>query len=318
MDSTADGQGRVYQAARDQIINEIIQRRPLPPADTVQVPAGLSGLPRRPAASFVGRDAALTTLRQALGDTAGTGVISQAVLGLGGVGKSELALQYAHRHRGEYRLVWWIDADGTDQIRAGLAALAQALTCGIDSVAAEQASVQEASAWALSWLSAHPGWLVIFDNVEEVGDVEPYLARLAHGHAVITTRRDVGWQHLNITPLRLELLSRPAAIALLADLIGPPDAAHTDGLRELAEQLGDLPLALTQAGAYIARTPHDPGHVPAAAEGHSRPHVRHRGNGRRRRRARRGQGADPEPRPHPGHQPAGHPSVEPAGLFRPR
>ncbi|MEU7864222.1 NB-ARC domain-containing protein [Nonomuraea sp. NPDC049141] len=182
-------------------------------------------------------------------------MISQAVLGLGGVGKSELALQYAHRHRAEYRLVWWIDADDPEQIRSGLAALARALACGIDSVAAEQATAQEAAAWALSWLATHPGWLVIFDNVEEVSYVEPYLARLAHGRVLITTRRDIGWHHLNITSIRLELLTRPAAIALLADLIGPPDSADIHALEDLAEQLGDLPLALTQASAYIARTP---------------------------------------------------------------
>ncbi|MDP4510261.1 FxSxx-COOH system tetratricopeptide repeat protein [Nonomuraea turcica] len=258
MDGAARDQGRLYQAARDQTVNQITQqvpRRPLPEAGTVQVPVGLAGLPRRPAAAFVGRDTALTALRQALQEETGPGVISQAVLGLGGVGKSELALQYAHRHRQEYRLVWWIDADGPEQIRAGLAALARALACGIDSVAAEQATIEEAAAWALSWLAAHPGWLVIFDNVDEVAHVEPYLGQLAHGHILITTRRDIGWRHLRITPLRLELLSRPAAIALLADLIGPPDAANADALEELAEHLGDLPLALTQAGAYIARTP---------------------------------------------------------------
>ncbi|MFF4192831.1 FxSxx-COOH system tetratricopeptide repeat protein [Nonomuraea sp. NPDC001831] len=258
MDGSAREHGRTYQAAHDQIINEIIQqspRRPLPQVGAVQVPSGLSGLPRRPAATFVGRDTALTALRQTLRDTTGTGVISQAVLGLGGVGKSELALQYAHHHREKYQLVWWIDANSPDQIRVELAALARTLTCGIDSVAAEQATVEEAAAWALSWLAAHPAWLVIFDNVEDVADVEPYLARLAHGHVLITTRRDIGWQHLNITPLRLELLPRQAAIDLLAGLIGPPDSANSNGLRELAEQLGDLPLALTQAGAYIARTP---------------------------------------------------------------
>ncbi|MEU8364956.1 tetratricopeptide repeat protein, partial [Nonomuraea sp. NPDC048882] len=258
MDGSAREHGRTYQAARDQIINEINQlspRRPLPQAGTVRVPAGLSGLPRRPAQAFVGRDAALNALRQTLRDTMSTGVISQAVLGLGGVGKSELALQYAHRHRQDYELVWWIDADSPDLIRAGLAALARTLTCGIDSDAAEQATVEEAAAWALSWLATHPAWLVIFDNVEEVADVEPYLAGLAHGHVLITTRRDIGWQRLNVAPVRLELLSRPAATALLAGLIGPPNAASTGALEDLAEQLGDLPLALTQAGAYIARTP---------------------------------------------------------------
>ncbi|MDX3111318.1 hypothetical protein ACIBO5_61235 [Nonomuraea angiospora] len=89
----------MYQAARDQIIHQVTQqdpRRPLPQAGTVQVSARLAGLPRRPVTTFVGRNAVLTTLRQALPDKTGPGVITQAVLGLGGVGKSELALQYAH------------------------------------------------------------------------------------------------------------------------------------------------------------------------------------------------------------------------------
>ncbi|MFF4198333.1 tetratricopeptide repeat protein [Nonomuraea sp. NPDC001831] len=258
MDGSAREHGRTYQAAHDQIINEITHqgpRRPLPPVGAVRVPAGLSGLPRRPAAAFVGRAPAMSALRRTLRDTTATGLISQAVLGLGGVGKSELALQYACHHHDEYQLVWWIDADGPDRIRAGLAALARALTCGVDSIAAGQTTVEEAAAWALSWLATHPGWLVVLDNVEEVADVEPYLARLVHGHVLITTRRDIGWQHLNVTPLRLELLTREAAIDLLAGLVGPPDSADPGRLAELAEQLGDLPLALTQAGAYIARTP---------------------------------------------------------------
>ncbi|MEV0385462.1 tetratricopeptide repeat protein [Nonomuraea sp. NPDC050643] len=248
----------MYQAARDQTINQVTQhspRRPLPEAGTVQVPVGLAGLPRRPAATFVGRDGALTALRQALQDRSESGVINQAVLGLGGVGKSELALQYAHRHRGQHPLVWWIDADGPEQIRAGLAALARALTSGIDSMAAEQATVQEAAAWTLSWLTAHPGWLVIFDNLEEAAHVEPYLARLAHGHVLITTRRDIGWQQMGIAPLRLDMLERQASLALLSGLLGPNAAGQIELSDRLADHLGDLPLALTQAAAYIVRTP---------------------------------------------------------------
>ncbi|MEV4888076.1 tetratricopeptide repeat protein, partial [Nonomuraea sp. NPDC055795] len=141
------------------------------------------------------------------------------------------------------------------QIEAGLAGLARALVAGVDSVAAGQASLEEAAAWAMAWLAGRTGWLVVFDNVEEPAHVEPYLARLNGGQVLITTRRDVGWRHLGITPLRLDTLARPASVRLLGDLIGPPDAAQLALLDELAAELGDLPLALTQAGAYIARTP---------------------------------------------------------------
>ncbi|MGW5689294.1 hypothetical protein, partial [Nonomuraea sp. NPDC003754] len=121
--------------------------------------------------------------------------------------------------------------------------LARALATATDSVAAAAATTEEAAAWALTWLTAHPGWLLIFDNVDEVADVEPYLARLTHGHALITTRRDVGWQRLGIEPVRLELLARQASIELLADLIGPPGSADIRRLDQLADELGDLPLA---------------------------------------------------------------------------
>ncbi|MBB5085248.1 tetratricopeptide repeat protein [Nonomuraea endophytica] len=231
------------------------RRPPLPAPAQIEAPARLLGLPRRPTPWFVGRDEALTLLAATLEAGAGAGVISQAVVGLGGIGKSELALQYAFARRLDYALVWWIDADSPAQLEAGLAALARALVMGSDSVAAGQASPEEASAWAITWLAGRTGWLLVFDNVEEPAHVEPYLARLTSGHVLITTRRDVGWRHLGITPLRLETLPRPASIRLLGDLIGPPHAAQTAVLDELAGELGDLPLALTQAGAYITVTP---------------------------------------------------------------
>ncbi|MFI6541574.1 tetratricopeptide repeat protein [Nonomuraea sp. NPDC050547] len=228
-------------------------RRPsLPSPARVEVTAGLFGLPRRPAPWFVGRESAWQELATTLESGTGAGVISQAVVGLGGVGKSELALQYAFARRLDYQVVWWIDADSPAQIEAGLAALARALVAGCDSVAAAQASVEEAAAWALAWLAGRTGWLLVFDNVDEAAHLEPYLARLTGGQVLITTRRDVGWRHLGITPVRLNTLSRPASVRLLGDLIGPPHAAVLD---ELAGELGDLPLALTQAGAYVARTP---------------------------------------------------------------
>ncbi|MEV4080625.1 tetratricopeptide repeat protein [Nonomuraea fuscirosea] len=259
LQGSADGHGRLYQAVGDQTLFQITQhppRCPLPEASTVQVPFGLAGLPRRPAATFVGREQALTELQRMLQSGPGTGMISQTVVGLGGVGKSELALQYAVRHRGTYRLVWWVEADKLTQIQAGLAALTRELVAGVESAVAQQATPEEAAAWALAWLNTHTGWLLIFDNLEEIADIEPYLSRLAKGHLLITTRRDIDWrQRIGVNPLRLDLLQRTASVALLAELIGPSATNEGERLDELAEQLGDLPLALTQAGAYINHTP---------------------------------------------------------------
>ncbi|MGW3350923.1 tetratricopeptide repeat protein [Nonomuraea rubra] len=247
-------QGIVQTGDRSSAIIQA-SRRPLPLPTSVQSPGGLVRLPRRPSPIFVGRDQALAMLRTALFDASGCGLINQAVYGLGGVGKSELALQYADRHRADYRLVWWIEADTASQVKMELAALARALVTPYDSVAAAEASNEEAVSWVCAWLNANTEWLLIFDNVEHFGDIATYLAQFTHGHVVITTRRDIGWERLRVTPVRLSLLVRQASIDLLADLTGSNATADRVELAELAEHLGDLPLALTQAGTYIALTP---------------------------------------------------------------
>ncbi|GGT34254.1 ATP-binding protein [Nonomuraea spiralis] len=217
------------------------------------VPAdGVIGLPRRQSMVFVGRGDELEALGQALKDR--PGVITQAVIGLGGIGKSELALHYATRHRDAYRLVWWIDAEGPDNIQTGLAGLCRALCAATAATAAAQVPTEEAVAWALAWLGAHSDWLVVWDNVEDIEDVQPYLGRLHTGHVLITSRRDVGWQEV-ATVLTLGILPRAEAVRLLLEMIGSPAAEDERLAAELAEELGDLPLALKQAGAYIVASP---------------------------------------------------------------
>jgi hypothetical protein len=172
------------------------------PAD-VEAPPGLVYLPRRPARSFVGRDDALRAVEQQL--QSGAGVVTQAVYGLGGIGKSELALQYAHAHRNAYRPVWWVTADDPQRIEAGLASLGQRLCPVLTTVA----TTPEAAEWALSWLQTHTGWLLVLDNVEDPRDIDDLLGQLLDGHLLITTRRDVGWDRV-AAPLRLDSLDRPA------------------------------------------------------------------------------------------------------------
>jgi hypothetical protein len=93
------------------------------PPSMVDAPiTGLVGLPKPPSRAFVGRQQQLAELDRLV--RSGAGVVTQAVHGLGGVGKSELALQYVTRRRSSYRVVWWIVADSPEAIGAGLAELA--------------------------------------------------------------------------------------------------------------------------------------------------------------------------------------------------
>jgi tetratricopeptide (TPR) repeat protein len=174
-------------------------------------------------------------------------VAAQAVHGLGGVGKSELVLQYADRHRNRYRVVWWVQAETPETVEAGLAQLAFRLHPGVQVIANQV----EAATWALGWLQSHDGWLLVLDNVEHRSHVEPLLGQLSRGHVLITTRRDVSWEDITDGCLRLDVLHPDAAVALLTRGSGQVDGG-TAGV--LAGELGCLPLALTQAAAYIQHT----------------------------------------------------------------
>jgi hypothetical protein len=100
------------------------------------------------------------------------GVIGQIVAGLGGVGKTEVALHHVHTCRDRYAGVWWAGADTRVNLTAGLAALAHRLVPATSVLPDEQAE-----AWATAWLHHHSGWLLVLDNVEEPGDVASFLAR---------------------------------------------------------------------------------------------------------------------------------------------
>ncbi|MGO4755938.1 NB-ARC domain-containing protein, partial [Streptomyces sp. 2MCAF27] len=180
-----------------------------------------------------------------VGDT-----VPVVVHGLGGMGKSTLALHYAHRHRDRYNPIWWIPAESAATIGLGLAALAAHLNPYADLTAASGA---EAAAWATTWLQAHDGWLLVFDDAAAPGDLAPLLGSLTTGRHLITSRRATGWHHL-ARPVTLDTLTPDAALDLLMRITNSTDDGAAPEFAELAAELGHLPLALEQAAAYIQHT----------------------------------------------------------------
>jgi len=213
------------------------------PGDVAVTP-GMSNLPRPPAAMFVGRDAALRRLEQAL-----AGRASAVVHGLGGVGKSELALHYAHACHDQYELMWWITADDACQIEVGPASLA-ARICPEIAVAA---TTCDAAGWAICWLQTHTSWLLVLDNAKNAEHIQPLLGQLHGGHIVLTTRRDLGWHRL-ATPIPLDVLAPVPAVELITAATGRTGPADQATGAAIAAELGYLPLALDQAAAYISQT----------------------------------------------------------------
>ncbi|MBE1533165.1 tetratricopeptide repeat protein [Actinomadura algeriensis] len=224
----------------------------LPPPDQVDAPEPVVRLPRAPTSVFVGREAVLARLTRALAARSDV-LITQALHGLGGVGKSELALQYAHRSRAAYRVVWWITAESPRGLETGLAELAFRLV-----PEEPRASAEDAAAWALAWLRGHPGWLLVLDNVNEPRHIEPLLANAEGGHILVTSRRDVRWPGRTAT-LRLDVLAPADAVALITGVTGRTSAADLDAAAEIAAELGHLPLGLDQAAAYMRQNRISPG-----------------------------------------------------------
>jgi Tetratricopeptide repeat len=210
-----------------------------------------SNLPRQNK-NFTGRAAIFEQLRS--GPTSKiTAVLPEdplphALQGLGGVGKTAIAIEYAYRYRSDYELVWWIPADELALVRSSLAALAQRV--GLAS--ATSTGIETAAAAVLDALrrgDPFSRWLLIFDNADQPEELEGFIPR-GPGDVLITSR-NLRWQSV-VDTIQVDVFERSESAEFLSRRL-PRGITESDADR-LADQLGDLPLALEQAGALQAVT----------------------------------------------------------------
>jgi tetratricopeptide (TPR) repeat protein len=207
---------------------------------------------------FTGREDVLERLHQALHAGKTTALTQrQAISGLGGIGKTQTAVEYAFRYQGDYQVIAWVKADEPGTLATEFSTLARLLNLPIMQEQ-DQAFVIES---VRRWFHEHSGWLLIFDNADDLLMVKKFLPSSEKGHILLTTRSQTTGSIAQ--PVTLEkmppeegtlfLLHRSRLLDLDTPLerASPTDVAKA---RELVREMDGLPLALDQAAAYIEET----------------------------------------------------------------
>ena len=222
-------------------------------ADRGAVAVGMLVYQRRPEAAglpvrlaprpvlLAGREGLLAELDARLAGRPGPRVV--ALCGLGGAGKTSVAVEYAHRHLAEVGLCWQFPAEDPAVLAAEFGVLAAQLG------AREVTDPRNPVASVHGVLArAQTGWLVVFDNAPDREAVAPFVPPAGPGRVLITTQNQ---QWPPGQALDVPVLDPEVAADFLVTRTGDPDRAAA---RELAAELGGLPLALEQAAAYMQAT----------------------------------------------------------------
>ncbi|MFD5493001.1 FxSxx-COOH system tetratricopeptide repeat protein [Streptomyces sp. NPDC127091] len=196
--------------------------------------------------AFTGRVQLLEDLHRRLQEGT-TAVLPEALQGMGGVGKSQLAVEYVYRHLHEYQVVWWIPSEQPQQIRQFLVMLAGRL--GVSVGSGEANSAVPAVIEALRIGEPYKNWLLVFDNAENPEAVREFFPTNGPGRILVTSR-NAQWA-ASARPLEVDVFTREESRALLQLRAPTLDDETAD---RLAETLGDLPLGIEQAAVWLSET----------------------------------------------------------------
>ncbi|EKU96967.1 TPR repeat-containing protein [Leptolyngbya sp. PCC 7375] len=201
---------------------------------------------------FTGREETLHALHQQLNqDKAAALSQIQAIHGLGGIGKTQAAVEYAYRHRQDYQAVFWVRAETDLELRTGFVEIARLLNLPQQDAQDPNDTIQAVK----HWLETNPDWLLIFDNADHPSLLKPFRPAQAPGHILLTSRAQT-FDMLGIDrPVSLRKMPPQEAVAFLYKRANrdADDPTEQAAAAALAEELGFLPLALEQAGAFILR-----------------------------------------------------------------
>ncbi len=207
---------------------------------------------------FTGQEDILSRLASMLHSEQKTALTQpHALSGLGGIGKTQLALEYAYRHRQDYHAILWGRADTREALISTFVSIARLLDLP-EKDEKDQMVIVEA---VKTWLMDRSQWLFILDNADELALVKEFIPPAFRGHLLLTTRAQVMGRlarKFEVEVMQPEdgalLLLRRAGLLTPEASLGEAADREVTIAKEFVEELGGLPLALDQAGAYIEET----------------------------------------------------------------
>ena len=229
-------------------------------AETSVTPEHVWMVPYRRNGFFTGRETLLSALHDSFTkDRTAVLTQGQAINGLGGIGKTQVAVEYAYRHRDKYRFVLWARAATPETLVSAFVSIA-------DELQLPERTLQEQDkivAAVQRWLSTHEEWLLIVDNADELAMVWPLLPTGNKGHVLVTTRDQATGDLESFLVEKMDHVEGTLLLLRRAHILKPGMELEQVLLadRQIAEQIvaamDGLPLALDQAGAYIEETKSD-------------------------------------------------------------
>ena len=194
--------------------------------------------------NFTGRKELLENLENNLNKGEST-ALTQAIHGLGGIGKTQLAVKYTYEYQEKYKVIWWLRAEEETTLASDYGDLALTLGLTTSTDTTEQIKAVK------DWLEAHNKWLLVFDNAPEPKAIHNYVPTKRMGHVIITSRHH-DWSATTI-PLEVNAWNQEESLNYLKKRLNF-SKEQKDKAKELTKELGNLPLALAQAAGYIVET----------------------------------------------------------------
>jgi tetratricopeptide (TPR) repeat protein len=182
-------------------------------------------------------------------------LVTQTIEGMGGIGKTQLAVEFAYRYGRYFRGVYWLNCAHGEALDAEVAACGEQMRLRPwPATQPQQVECTLQAWWAAS--ARAPGVLVILDNLEDVAVARQWLRRLRQVQArlLVTARRRRWPRDLGLVPLKLRIFNQRESVHFLRQYLPVGTATNVD-LKDLAKRLGQLPLALELAGRYLEGPP---------------------------------------------------------------